>query len=234
MNLIDLFVIAVLAFFMLSGIYRGFLPSVLLIGVFIVSWACGIIFMPLVANSVKSNETLFNMLLYYTEGSEFVGDVELARKNIDSLSPSQISAIADNPKLPYPYAKEIQENVAKQAFRDMNITTLGDYYNQTIVCVAVNILSFLLIFLVTYIILSYAVHAFEYAVRLPKLTQFNIPISAGCGFLKGILMLFAIFMVVPLILIAMQFDFLHQMLDNSVFAPFFYHMSFLLGLMPGV
>ena len=234
MNLLDLVVILILGFFVLAGIYRGFLTTVLLIGVFIVSWACGMIFMPLVANSVKSNEALFGTLLYYTEGSEFVGDVELARKSIDSLSPSQVASITDNAKLPFPYAKEIQENVAKQAFRDMNITTLGDYFNQTIVCVVVNIISFLFIFIITYIILSYAVHAFEYSVRLPRLTQYNIPISAGIGLLKGVLVLFVIFMVVPLILIAMQFDFLHQMLDNSAFAPFFYHMSFLLGLMPGV
>ena len=55
MNIIDLAVILVLAFFVLSGIYKGFLPTVMGIAANIVSWACGMIFMPIISNLVTGS-----------------------------------------------------------------------------------------------------------------------------------------------------------------------------------
>lgn len=50
-----------------------------------------------------------------------------------------------NADLPYPVAKNIADNIAKEQFADSGIVTLGDYFNQTIVSLFINILVFLLL-----------------------------------------------------------------------------------------
>ena len=78
MNLLDIAVLAVLVLFVLHGIYRGFLPTLLSIGAYILAWLVAIVLLPVGSNAIRSNEKLFNTMLYYTEGSEYVGNVELA------------------------------------------------------------------------------------------------------------------------------------------------------------
>lgn len=234
MNLIDLFVILILALYVLAGIYRGFLPTVLSLVSNVVSWGAAMLFMPLMANAVKANAGMFNMLLYYSEGSEFIGDVELARTSIDQLSTTQVQTVIDGSGLPYPFAKEIQHNIANRAFSNINISTLGDYFNQTIVCVVINIIVFLIIFAIVRMILALVINGTDYVVKLPKLKQYDTLTGAGFGLVRGIVALGVIFMVVPLVLIVMDFEFVHKILDSSLFAPFFYHSSILLSIIPGV
>ena len=233
MNLIDRCVVLILAFYVLAGIYRGFLPTVLSLISNVVSWGTAMLFMPLMANAVKANAGMFNMLLYYSEGSEFIGDVELARTSVDALSSSQVASVIEGSGLPYPFAKEIQQNIANRAFQNINISTLGDYFNQTIVCVVINIIVFIIIFAIVRIILGLIINGTDYAIKLPRLRQYDSLTGAGFGLIRGIMALFVIFMVVPLILIAMDFDFIHQILNSSLFAPFFYHSSILLSMIPG-
>ena len=233
MNVIDLAIIGFLSLFVLAGIYKGFLPTVMGLISDVISWASGMIFMPVVSNLVTGNKTIFNMLLYYTEGSEFIGDIELANTAITDISQTELTGIINNSSLPYPFSKEIIENINNRAFEASGCVTLGDYYNQSIVCVVVNILSFLILFFAIRIILGFIIEGIDYSFRLPELTQLNAPISAGFGLLNGIAILFMLFMLVPIILIVFNFDFVHNLVDNSFFAPIFYTSNQLIALIPG-
>ena len=146
MNLIDIAVIGVLALFILHGIYKGFLPTLLSIGAYILAWLAAIVLLPVGSNSIRGSEKLFNTMLYYTEGSEYVNDVELARKSIDEISTDTLNAVFAKADLPYPMAKNIADNIARESFAENGITTLGDYFNQTIVIVFINILVFIATF----------------------------------------------------------------------------------------
>ena len=178
MNLLDYAILAIFAAFLLSGVYKGFLSTLLSIGCYIVSWLIGIICIPFGASAVKNSETLFNMMLYYTEGSEYIKDAELARAAVSSLSTAEINTIVANADVPYPMGKRILENIASEAFAAEGVTTLGDYFNQTIVCVFINILVFLLVFAVVRIILAFIMGGVDYAWKLPQL-------RAGDGVLGG-------------------------------------------------
>ena len=126
MNLLDYAILAIFAAFLLSGVYKGFLSTLLSIGCYIVSWLIGIICIPFGASAVKNSETLFNMMLYYTEGSEYIKDAELARAAVSSLSTAEINTIVANADVPYPMGKRILENIASEAFAAEGVTTLGD------------------------------------------------------------------------------------------------------------
>ena len=235
MNLIDIAVIGVLALFILHGIYKGFLPTLLSIGAYILAWLAAIVLLPVGSNSIRGSEKLFNTMLYYTEGSEYVNDVELARKSIDEISKDTLNAVFAKADLPYPMAKNIADNIARESFAENGITTLGDYFNQTIVIVFINILVFIAMFAIIRIILAFIINGVDYAWTLPKLRVADRAIAGGIGLIRGILAVFLLFMLLPIVLIVLQgkFAFLTDMVNDSMMAKFFYRTNFLLSMMPG-
>ena len=235
MNLIDIAVIGVLALFILHGIYKGFLPTLLSIGAYILAWLAAIVLLPVGSNSIRGSEKLFNTMLYYTEGSEDVNDVELARKSIDEISTDTLNAVFAKADLPYPMAKNIADNIARESFAENGITTLGDYFNQTIVIVFINILVFIAMFAIIRIILAFIINGVDYAWTLPKLRVADRAIAGGIGLIRGILAVFLLFMLLPIVLIVLQgkFAFLTDMVNDSMMAKFFYRTNFLLSMMPG-
>ena len=235
MNLIDIAVIGVLALFILHGIYKGFLQTLLSIGAYILAWLAAIVLLPVGSNSIRGSEKLFNTMLYYTEGSEYVNDVELARKSIDEISTDTLNAVFAKADLPYPMAKNIADNIARESFAENGITTLGDYFNQTIVIVFINILVFIAMFAIIRIILAFIINGVDYAWTLPKLRVADRAIAGGIGLIRGILAVFLLFMLLPIVLIVLQgkFAFLTDMVNDSMMAKFFYRTNFLLSMMPG-
>ena len=235
MNLIDIAVIGVLALFILHGIYKGFLPTLLSIGAYILAWLAAIVLLPVGSNSIRGSEKLFNTMLYYTEGSEYVNDVELARKSIDEISTDTLNAVFAKADLPYPMAKNIADNIARESFAENGITALGDYFNQTIVIVFINILVFIAMFAIIRIILAFIINGVDYAWTLPKLRVADRAIAGGIGLIRGILAVFLLFMLLPIVLIVLQgkFAFLTDMVNDSMMAKFFYRTNFLLSMMPG-
>ena len=225
----------VFALFVLSGIYKGFLATLLAIASYILSWLLALIFLSAGAGAIKGNASLYNQMLYYTEGSEYVGDVELAKTDISMISAAELSAILEDADLPYPMGKQIAKNMAKEAFAADGVRTLGDYFNQTIVCVFINIISFLCFFALFRALLAFLVNGVDYAWNLPQLRSGDKLLAGGLGLVRGILAVFLFFMLLPLalVILAGKFAFLTEMVDGSLFANFFYRSNFLLSMMPG-
>lgn len=234
MNLLDLFVILVLAIFMLYGYYRGFFHSVLSIGAYILSWGAGMLFFNAVGALIKGSESLYNTMLSYIEGSEYIGNVELAKAPIAQIDPRQLNELLAKSAIPHPMGDQVRVNVSTEAFSALDITTLGDYFNQTIVCVFINILAFMLIFLLVRQLLSLMINSADKAGVFPMLRHSDSLIGAGVGALRGVLALFLLMMLTPIVLTVLPFDFIRTQVDGSFFAPFFYHSNFLLSLIPGV
>lgn len=232
MNLIDLAVLVLFAFFLLAGWYSGFVSTLLSLGAYVLSCGFALLLHPLLGNWIKGHETLYHTILYYAEGSELVNDVELARANISSISSAQLSGVMETAELPIPMESCIAKNVAKEAFASDNIFTLGDYFNQTIVNVFINIISVLILFVIIRLVFAFVVHLFDYARKgYPVLQAADGLLGACFGLIRGFLAMFIVFMVVPIILIVLPS--LGSYLSESFFGNFFYGSNFLLRLIPG-
>ncbi|MEN6419550.1 MAG: hypothetical protein ABFC73_11595 [Clostridiaceae bacterium] len=233
MNFIDIAILLVLGITILGGLYRGFVSTVYNVGATIISLIVGRICIPLVSSMVKGSADLFNMMLYYTEGSEYVAitDVELTRASISSISSDQLHTVLQNADMPIPMDRCVIKNIASEAFRDSGVTTLGDYFNQTIVCVVINILAMLLVFAVVRLLLGFVVRGMEYGRGgFPVLTRGDGAIGAGLGLIHGVLLLFTIFLLVPVMLTVLPK--LYEFLSESFFGEFFYQANFLLSIIP--
>lgn len=233
MNFIDIAVLLVLAITTLGGYYRGFFSTVLSIAASVVSWLLGRIGVPLISNAIQSNEKLFNMMCYYTEGAEYVAitDVELTRTPISAISGDTLRTVIANADMPRPMGAFVSKNIATEAFAKSGVTTLGDYFNQTIVCTVINILAVLLVFVALRVLLGLVISGVRYGRGgYPVLQRFDGLIGAGLGLINGVLLLFVLFMSVPIMLTVLPK--LYEFLDESFFGEFFYKANPFISMIP--
>lgn len=234
MEIVDIAVVFVLATAILSGWYRGFVETLLGLGATLVSCAVGFLGRPLAANAVRGNASLYQMLLYYTEGAEYVAEtgIELTRTSINSVNAEELRTIVQNADMPLPMGARVTRNIAIEAFSSEGVTTLGDYFNLTIVSVVINIFAFLVVFLLCRVLLGVIIRGVGYGREgYPVLVQWDGPIGAGVGLIHGIILLFAIFLLLPVALTVLPK--LYDFVQKSFFGEFFYRANLLIYLMPG-
>lgn len=234
MNIVDALILIIFAFFMLRGWYEGFLRSVLGVASFFLSWLGAAVFSPLVSNAIHSQSVIADTMLNYTEGSELISDVALARLDVTTLTHDQLSSIVQSSSLPSPIGKLIEQNIATEAFSSKNIFTVGDYYNTTIVCFIINVISFLIVFAIISVVLMLVIHWYDYSFNLPVLRHFDGAIGAGFGLIRAFFTAFVLFMALPPILVVLSGSFpISQYISSSFFGDFFYKSNFLLNLIGG-
>lgn len=234
MNILDLAVLAILALFMLAGVYKGFVYTAIDILLYAICVVFAFLMTPLMAFQVEQNEKLFNTMLYYTEGSENIYDVEYIKKNIAEIPNAELEEIYERSDVAYPMDERIRTNVTDAAFESSGVTTLGDYFNQTMVLVTINILVFLVLFMALRLVLAFVLGWVNYAKPLPVLKKVEIPAAIGAGLIRGVLAVFLFFMVCPIVLTVLPFDVVSDLVEGSKMARFFYYSNFLLGFIPGV
>lgn len=233
MNIVDIVVVFVLAIAVLGGWFRGFVETLLGLCATLLSCVLGFLGIPLVANAVRGNAELYQMLLYYTEGAEYVAvtDVELTRASINSVTAEQLNTIVQNADMPLPMGARVTKNIAVEAFSAEGVTTLGDYFNLTIVSVVINIAAFLLVFLFCRVLFGVIIRGVGYGRGgYPVLIRADGPIGAGVGLIQGVLLLFAMFLLLPIGLTVLPK--LYEFVQESFFGEFFYRANLLIQMMP--
>ncbi len=234
MNFIDIGILLILAITILGGYYRGFVYTVCSVVATVVSFVLSAIGAPLIANAIKGQDKLFSMLLYYTEGSEYVAatDVELTRMPISNVSAETLHTVIENADMPLPMDRCVLRNIASEAFQADGIATLGDYFNQTIVCVVINIVSVLILFVILRLILGFVIRGMDYGRDgFPVLQRADGAIGAGLGLLHGVLMINVLFLVVPIGLTVLPK--IYEYLGESFFGEFFYKANICIPLISG-
>ena len=154
LNLVDFAIIGVIVISILYALHGGFLNS--LFNTFAMLLSCGIalLFTPSLASSFKENEAVMSALLHYTEGASRIDNLELARSSVSSLSPDTLQQAVQNARFPHPFDQLLLENMQTLSLQSQDCVTLADYFNQTLVNVSLNILCFVLLFLVAFLLIA--------------------------------------------------------------------------------
>ena len=235
MNWLDGIVLAFIIIYVLNGIYRGFLPSMLNLGGFFLSWIIAFFTYPLLSASLTKSP-FFSSLSYYIEGAEKIGDVELARTAIDQISPEQLNNImqSQSAKVPPPFDTAIVSNINNQAFADSGITTLGDYFNTTMYNVIINIFALLIIFVILRVIFTLVTNAVSYSWKMPQLRHFDHVLGGAIGLLRGFFSMYMVFTIIPVALTLLPISLVTDTVNSSAMCDIFYNGSIVLKFISGV
>ena len=231
--MITVLILVVLGLCILAGYYRGVVYSAVSIGLTLLSFFLALLLIPAVAGPVRGSRSLYGSLLYYFEGYESVSktSVELIHEPAASVDADTLSEVLENADLPLPLGSAVEKNIRSQAYAGRNITTIGDYFNQTIVDVVLNIISLLFLFVCIRVALGFILRMIDYGRRgLPALKRFDPLFSCGIGFLHGVTILYIFFLLAPIVLTIVPK--LGQMLVEPPLAGFFYRMNPFMWLIP--
>ncbi len=232
MNLIDIICVLILLFCLLNGFYRGFFNSMLKLLSLFASWVTSFIFYPLVTKALLTFSPV-SSVKFYIEGAERVGNFEVARTAVSSYTQEQLNTILSGSYLPKPYDSAVASNLTTKVFASEGIENVGDYYTQTIYCVIVNIVSFMIVFLVLYFLACFFINAVSFSSPLPKVKHFDRTLGAGVSAIGGFMLMYALYMIIPVILILVPVSFITDLIDNSAAAQIFYTRSIILRFIAG-
>lgn len=231
MNIVDFVLIGLIAVSLLWGLYRGFIQSVLNIGASLLAFLGSFMLYPSIANAIQSNQDIVRNLIHYTDAGSRIGDLELSLTKVAGLTQSTLASVMENASLPAPFDKLLSHNLTNQVFANLpDVSTVGDYINQTIVSAFINILCFVLCFAILYILFSVILNLLRAVFHFPMLKYFDSVLGGVFGLMRGVLFCYLLFTLVPLAQTVIHLDLFDQLINNSLLATVFNNGNLILSI----
>ena len=183
-------VIAIIGLCVLMGLYRGFIQSVLNLAGGLLSLAGSFWLFPKLSDVLSANTALTRTISTYTDSGSLLGDLDMSSMLVSALSPDGVSAVIDRAGLPDVIGTLLKHNLEQRVFAPLGdlATTVGDYVNQTILSVSINVLCFLLCFAVCFVAVTILVNMLRAVFRFPVLKHLDWLAGGAFGFLLGVVM----------------------------------------------
>jgi len=231
MNILDILVLAVLAFSMFAGMYKGFVVSGLATAGFVGSWFGARMVYEKVANLALSNSTLMAVLNQYLEPQSFFASSAQASTTVaevvsggEAAIQAAVSTVGSKISV---IAHAFEGNIRNQAFAKLNITTLADYLDQTIWQSVFNVLAFILCFVVIYAVVMLLVNLLDRVVRFPVLRMFDWLLGGIFGIVRGLVVAVLLLCLVPSVVSLISPELMQGMLDESALYGFITQLDFM-------
>ena len=217
MNIVDIIIIAVIAVNVLLGMYRGFISGVLSMAALIGSALLAFAMSGTLADFLRGNSALVDTLLYYTDAGSRISDLNLSMLSVSQVSQSALAQILQGANLPDAF-----KSVFLMSFETSDgAMTISQLLSQTIVNVTISILSYLICFLICFIVLTFVIHLVSYVFELPVLRHLDSLVGGVFGLMRGVLLLFILFALVPIVLAIAPVEMISDLIAASKLAPMF-------------
>ena len=220
MNLLDITLIVLLALYIISGMYRGSITSLLSTLGFGGAWFGARSLYPRVANMALSNKTLMATLSQYLEPEGFFTTHTMATtsvKDIISGGESAISGVLNSLSPNVSVIKGAFENNLRNPDRlqRLGLNTAAQYLDQTIWEAIFNVAAFLLCFIALYIIASLVVNLLDRVISFPLVKGVDWLIGGVFGFVCGMVMAALVIAVLPTIIRIVSPEFAESLTSGS-------------------
>ena len=230
-NLWDITIVVILAFYLISGMYRGFITSLLTTIGFVGAWFGAQHFYPKVAQLALSNQTLMAVLNQYLEPETFFESHTQAVSTVSEVIAGGESAIQSavasvSNKLAV-ISKAFEANIRAQMFQRLGINTLADYLDQTIWQAVFNVLAFLLCFIALYVLVCLVVNLLDHVISFPVVRGFDWLLGGLFGLARGLVVVVLVLCLVPAIVQIVSPEFADSLRTGSVLYSYVMQMDFL-------
>ena len=234
MNPVDWVILGILGISILFGLYRGFIASVASMGGSLISLGLSFWLSPMVADFLRNHTSLSNTLMSYADAATRLKDSTLSALKVQGLSAESISSILSRASLPAPLDRLLQNNLEQQVYKTANMPQdVGHYVTQTIVSALMNVICFVVTFVVLLILFHLIINLLKAIFRFPILKQLNSLAGGAFGLLRGALLCFVLFALMPLLQTVIPVEGLGEMVRTSTLAPLFNSGNLILSIMNG-
>ena len=233
MNIIDWIVIGIVGMCVLFGIYRGFIQTILNLGGCLLSFGGAFLLFPKMADAISANTEITRAISSYTDSTSLLGNLDLSSQGVSNLTNQAVIEIVQQANLPKPIDTILTHNLAGQVFEPLGglAVNVGDYVNQTILSVSINVLSFLACFLICFIVTTVVVNMLRAVFRYPVLKQLDGIAGGAFGFLLGIALCFVFFTVTPILQSIIPIAEFRELLEASSLGKIFENGNLMISIM---
>ncbi len=231
MNIVDIVIIAILGLSVLVGLYRGFISSVASLGGCLLSLGLSFWLSPKLATAIQSDPEVLRTLVSYTDAATKLGDQSLAKTSISSLGTGGIADVLSRVSLPGPLSRLLQSNLENKVFG--TAADVGSYVSQTIVGAILNVICFIVCFLVLLLVLHFLINFLKVVFKFPVLKQLNSLAGGVLGLVRGALLCFVAFALLPLVQTMVPVQGVNDLVAASALAPLFNSGNLILAIMNG-
>ena len=231
MNIVDIVILAILGLSILVGLYRGFISSVASMGGCLLSLGLSFWLSPKLATAIQNNPEILRTLASYTDAATKIGDQALAGSSVTTLTESGISEILNKVSLPAPLSTLLQNNLQNQVFGAA--ADVGTYISQTIIGAILNVICFIVCFLVLMLVIHLVINFLKVVFKFPVLKQLNSIAGGAFGLIRGALLCFVAFALLPLIQTLLPVKDINNLVEQSALAPLFNSGNLILAIMKG-
>ena len=127
----------------------------------------------------------------------------------------------------------VQSNLQHQVFQSAGLNQVGDYVSQTILSAVLHVICFVLCFLLCFLVLHLVLGFLKAVFKFPVLKQLNSLAGGVFGLLRGALLCFIAFALLPLIQTIAPVGVLEELVAASTLAPLFNSDQLILAIMNG-
>ena len=219
MNLLDIIILAILAFYLISGMYRGSIASLLGTLGFVAAWFGARQLYPQVAQMALSNQTLMAVLHQYLEPETFFSSHQQAMTSVseviaggETAIQNAIASVSDNLTV---VARAFEANVRSQAFQFLGIDTLSDYLDQTIWQAVFNVAAFVICFIALYVLAMLVVNLLDHVISFPLLRGFDSLVGGLLGLARGLVVCVLLLYLLPALAQIVSPEFAENLVNGS-------------------
>ena len=203
MNIVDIIIIAIFVYFLLAGMYKGTIASGISLFGFAGAWFGAKATYLSIANLALSNSTMMAVLNQYLEPESFFTEHAVAAAKINDVlagGEASIQAVINSVGDKFGFiADALSSNIRTQAFASLGISTMADYFNQTLWIAVFNVAAFVLAFIGLYIIISIIVSLLDNVISFPVLRTFDWLVGGLFGVLRATVVVVLVLNILPVL-----------------------------------
>lgn len=215
MNIIDFVLLGILFVSAAFAVYRGSVASLLGLAACGLSLLFAVLMGPRLASALAGNQGLTGLLTTYTDAGALVGDSSLAATAVNGMSEATLEAVIKNVPLPDMLLDLLHSNLAGNAFAAIGKRTVNEYVTWTVVQAMLRAGSFVLCFLLCCLALHMVINLVDHVFYFPTLKHFELPLSAVYGLLRGLAILYVLFLLIPVIRTVIPLDLVERYIQES-------------------
>lgn len=233
MNVFDIIALSIIGLCVLWGFYRGFIQSVLNLGAGLLSFVGSFLIFPKVADVLSANTAFTRFISTYTDSGSLLGDLDLSSQAVAGLTQSSVASVLERADLPTPIDTLLKHNLEQQVFSPLGdlATNVGDYVNQTVLSVSINVLCFLVCFAACFVVATILINILRAVFRFPVLKHLDWLAGGAFGLLLGVVMCFALFTLLPLVESVAPIPQLRELTAQSALAQVFENGNLIISIM---
>ena len=221
MNGVDIAILVIVGISVVYGVYHGFLQTALSVASFLLAVWAAFIFGPSVSALIRNNSGITTTLSTYTDAVARVGDVDLAQTNAAALDSNGISRVLKAVGLPDVLADTLEKNLAGRTLAGEGAVTVNDYVKSTLVNAAVNVGSYVAVFVVTSVVLGLVCSLIKHVFKFPPLRMADGAAGGVFGLCRGVIIVYVLFLMVPIVATVVPRDIVTSYVSESTLAPLF-------------